>query len=156
MHPKLISEHAFDKLRLIDCTFAEFGAALEIAEVIEERDQGTDGLKELLVTVERQRPLHVVVVVDDVHEEERIVPVYEPDRAPLVPGLPSTMRCERCDQADRQPVHRAKVAGPDGRVAVVLGVPTEECPACGERWLTWEVATALDEILTAMLTLDVE
>ena len=66
------------------------------------------------------------------------------------------MRCERCDQADRQPVRRAKVAERDGRVAVVLGVPMEECPACGERWLTWEVTTALAELLTAMLTLDVE
>jgi hypothetical protein len=27
-HPKLISEHAFDKLRLLDCTFAEFDIAL--------------------------------------------------------------------------------------------------------------------------------
>jgi YgiT-type zinc finger domain-containing protein len=66
------------------------------------------------------------------------------------------MRCERCDQADRQPVRRAKVAERDGRVAVVLGVPMEECPACGERWLTWDVASTLDELLTAMLVLDVE
>jgi hypothetical protein len=29
--------------------------------------------------MEWQRPLHVVVVVDDIREEERIVPVYEPD-----------------------------------------------------------------------------
>ena len=75
VHPKLISEHAFDKLRLIDCTLAEFGAALEVAEVVEEHDLGAEGLKELLLTVEWQRPLHVVVVVDDVHEEERIVTV---------------------------------------------------------------------------------
>jgi YgiT-type zinc finger domain-containing protein len=61
------------------------------------------------------------------------------------------MRCERCDQADRQPVRRAKVAERDGRVAVVLGVPMEECPACGEHWLQWETAVRLDEILTAML-----
>ena len=26
------------------------------------------------------RPLHVVVVVDDIREEERIVTVYEPDK----------------------------------------------------------------------------
>lgn len=30
------------------------------------------------------------------------------------------MRCTRCDQADRLPVRRAKVAEQDGRVAVVL------------------------------------
>ena len=31
-----MSEHAFDKLRLIDCLFSEFSAACEAAEVIEE------------------------------------------------------------------------------------------------------------------------
>lgn len=30
------------------------------------------------------------------------------------------MCCERCDQADRRPVKRAKLAERDGRVAVVL------------------------------------
>jgi len=29
VYPKWISEHAFDKLRLIDCTLAEFDIALE-------------------------------------------------------------------------------------------------------------------------------
>jgi len=33
---KLLSEHAFDKLRLLDCTFAEFDTCLQHAEVIEE------------------------------------------------------------------------------------------------------------------------
>jgi hypothetical protein len=32
----------------------------------------------------------------------------------------------------------------------------QECPACGDRWLTWDVARRLDELLTAMLTSDVE
>jgi hypothetical protein len=75
---KLISEHGFDKLRLIDCTFAEFDAAIAAAEVIEERDIAT-GVKELLLVVEWRRPLHVVVVVDDSRREERILTVYEPD-----------------------------------------------------------------------------
>lgn len=66
------------------------------------------------------------------------------------------MRCERCDQAVRVPVRRAKTAERDGKVAVVLGVPMEECPACGERWLAWDVAARLDEVLTAMLSGDVE
>jgi YgiT-type zinc finger domain-containing protein len=66
------------------------------------------------------------------------------------------MRCERCDQAARVSVRRAKTAERDGRVAVVLGVPMEECPACGERWLAWDVAARLDELLTAMLAGDVE
>ncbi len=66
------------------------------------------------------------------------------------------MRCERCDQGDRTSVRRAKIAERDGRVAVVLEVPMDECPACGERWLAWDVAARLDEILTAMLESDVE
>lgn len=66
------------------------------------------------------------------------------------------MRCERCDQGDRQPVRRAKLAERDGKVAVVLDVPMEECPACAERWLEWDVAKRLDELLNAMLAGDVE
>jgi YgiT-type zinc finger domain-containing protein len=65
-------------------------------------------------------------------------------------------RCERCDQADRQPVQRAKLAERDGRVAIVLEVPMQECPACGGRWLGWEVARRLDFMLDAMLAGDVE
>jgi hypothetical protein len=78
-HPRLLSEHAFDKLRLLDCTFAEFDAALGTAEVIEERQLGPAKLKELVLVVDWVRPLHVVVVVDDEHQEERVVTVYEPD-----------------------------------------------------------------------------
>ncbi len=66
------------------------------------------------------------------------------------------MRCERCDQGDRRPVKRAKLAERDGKVAVVLDVPMEECPACADRWLEWDVATRLDALLNAMLAGDVE
>jgi YgiT-type zinc finger domain-containing protein len=66
------------------------------------------------------------------------------------------MRCERCDQGERRLIERAKLAERDGKVAVVLDVPMQECPACGDRWLTWDVARRLDELLTAMLTSDVE
>jgi hypothetical protein len=45
-YPKLISEHAFDRLRLLDCTFAEFEAALEKADVIEEHEIEPGALKE--------------------------------------------------------------------------------------------------------------
>ena len=38
------------------------------------------GVKELLLIVESTRPLHVVVVVDDIRREERIVTLYEPDK----------------------------------------------------------------------------
>lgn len=66
------------------------------------------------------------------------------------------MRCERCDQGERRPVTRAKLAERDGRVAVVLGVPMEECPACSDRWLAWDVARRLDVLLNEMLASDVE
>ncbi len=77
---RLIAEHAFDKLRLIDCLFSEFSAACDMAEVIEETSL-PDGVKELLLTLAWTRPLHVVVIVDEVHQEERVVTVYEPDPA---------------------------------------------------------------------------
>lgn len=66
------------------------------------------------------------------------------------------MVCERCSQADRVAVRRAKLAERAGKVAVVLDVPMQECPACGERWLDWDVARRLDELLNSMLTGDVE
>ncbi|MGQ0824676.1 MAG: DUF4258 domain-containing protein [Actinomycetota bacterium] len=78
-HPRLLSVHAFDKLRRLDCTFAEFDAALADAEVIEETVLSPDSLRELVLVIDWVRPLHVVVAVDDAHEEERIVTVYEPD-----------------------------------------------------------------------------
>ncbi|HSH59510.1 MAG TPA: hypothetical protein VK988_07690 [Acidimicrobiales bacterium] len=56
--PKHISEHAFDKLRLLDCTFGEFHIARQQAEVIEETIVQAGSLKELLLVVEWKRPLH--------------------------------------------------------------------------------------------------
>ena len=44
----------------------------------------------------------------------------------------------------------------EGKVALVLEVPMEECPSCGDRWLSWEMAGRLDEMFTAMLENDVE
>lgn len=78
-HERLITEHAFDKLRMIDCGFAEFTAALEMADVIEEHALTDEQLKELVLTLEWKRPLHVVVIADERHQEERIVTLYEPD-----------------------------------------------------------------------------
>ncbi len=77
---KRLSEHAFDKLRLLDCTVAEFEVAIESAVVIEEHPIDDEGsLKELVLVVDWTRPLHLVVVVDERRREERIVTVYEPD-----------------------------------------------------------------------------
>jgi hypothetical protein len=78
-HPKLLSEHAFDKLRLLDCTLAEFEIAIEDAEIIEEHVIESDALKELVLSVSWTRPIHAVVIVDDRLGEERIVTVYEPE-----------------------------------------------------------------------------
>ena len=66
------------------------------------------------------------------------------------------MRCEHCDQGERVPVRRAKLAERDHRVAVVLDVPMEECPSCGDRWLRWDVAARLDEMFDDMLASNVE
>jgi YgiT-type zinc finger domain-containing protein len=51
---------------------------------------------------------------------------------------------------------RPSIAERDAKVAVILDVPMEECPACGERWIDWEIAPRLDEMLTAMLASDLE
>jgi hypothetical protein len=40
----------------------------------------------------------------------------------------------------------------DGRVAVVSDVPMQECPACGERWISLEVAERLDAILHQLIS----
>ncbi len=66
------------------------------------------------------------------------------------------MLFERCGQQDRIPVRRAKVTEREGKVALVLEVPMEECPSCGDRWLSWETAGHLDEMFTAMLEGDAE
>jgi len=78
-HPVLLSEHVFDKLRSIDLGLAEFEALLDSGIVIEETVLAPPNVKELVLLIEWIRPLHLVVVVDDVREEERILTVYEPD-----------------------------------------------------------------------------
>ena len=77
--PVVLTEHVFDKVRSLDLTLAEFAVLLDAeAEVIEETTVA-EGVKELVLVVHFRHPLHVVVVVDEVHREERIVTVYEPD-----------------------------------------------------------------------------
>jgi hypothetical protein len=73
-----LSEHAFDKLRLLDCTNASFDVALAAAEVIEERQLGPAELKALVLVIDWFGRVRVVVV-DDEHVEERVLTVYEPD-----------------------------------------------------------------------------
>ena len=80
-HPRVLREHAFDKLRLLDCTLGEFEIALEHAEVIEEVVREPGASKQRLLLLEWRRPLHAVVVVDDLRQEGRLVTVYEPDPA---------------------------------------------------------------------------
>jgi YgiT-type zinc finger domain-containing protein len=61
------------------------------------------------------------------------------------------MRCTMCDNGERRPARRLYVEERDGRVAVVTGVPMEECPAYGEVWLDEAVVLRLDALLTEML-----
>ena len=60
-------------------------------------------------------------------------------------------RCERCDQGERRPEQRARLAERDGRTALVLNVPVEVCPACGQVWLTMPVAKQLDVLFDKLL-----
>lgn len=61
------------------------------------------------------------------------------------------MRCDNCNNGERRGAHRARPAEKDGRTAVVLDVPVEECPSCGEIWLTMEVAVRLDALFNQLL-----
>lgn len=61
------------------------------------------------------------------------------------------MRCERCDQGARRPERRARLAEKDGRTALVLDVPVEVCPACGQVWLSMPVAKRLDVLFSQLL-----
>jgi hypothetical protein len=77
----LLTEHVFDKVRAIDMTLAEFNDLLITAgEVIEELELSDGGLKEVVLYAEWTRPLHVVVIVDEIRREERILTVYEPEQ----------------------------------------------------------------------------
>jgi YgiT-type zinc finger domain-containing protein len=61
------------------------------------------------------------------------------------------MRCDVCDSGDRQPAFRSRLAEKNGHTAMVLGVPVEECPACGQVWLTMGTAVRLDELFDQLL-----
>ncbi|MCA1673789.1 MAG: DUF4258 domain-containing protein [Actinobacteria bacterium] len=75
----VLTEHVFDKVRSIDMALAEFEELLGDGEVIEEQQTEQGQLKELVLVIDWRRPLHVVIIVDEVRGEERIVTVYEPD-----------------------------------------------------------------------------
>lgn len=78
-HRLVLSEHVFDKLWALDLTLGEFRALLDgVAEVIEEVVVEAGQLKELVLYLDWRTPLHLVVVVDDVRGEERLITVYEP------------------------------------------------------------------------------
>ena len=40
-----------------------------------------------------------------------------------------------------------RLAEKDEHTAIVRGVPVEECPACGQVWLTMETAVRLDGLV---------
>lgn len=61
------------------------------------------------------------------------------------------MRCEYCDNGERRPARRARLAEKDGRTAVVLDVPVEVCPSCDEVWMSLDVAVRLDALFNQLL-----
>ena len=79
---RLYSDHTFDKLRSIDMALGEFVAMLDgsdvPAEVIAAAQESDTSVKELVLLVQWKRPLHVVIVLDEGREQERIVTIYEP------------------------------------------------------------------------------
>ena len=77
---RVLTEHVFDKVRVLDMTLAEFERLLDSGEVVEETRLGPLDHKQVVLVLDWRCPLHVVVVVDDVRGEERIITVYEPDR----------------------------------------------------------------------------
>ena len=87
--PIVLTDHAFDKVRAIDLTLAEFEELLDSGEIIEERVLLSEDLKELVLLLEWTRPLHIVVIVDERRPEERILTVYEPDPARWSPDFRS-------------------------------------------------------------------
>lgn len=79
-YPIVLTEHVFDKVRAIDMTLAEFRDLLaDSGQVIEEVALAAGQVEELVLFIDWLRPLHVVIHVDGVRLEERIVTVYEPD-----------------------------------------------------------------------------
>lgn len=61
------------------------------------------------------------------------------------------MRCEVCNNGERVAARRARLAERDGRIALVLDVPVEICPACGQAWFTMDVAKHLDTLFDRLL-----
>jgi hypothetical protein len=51
------------------------GAQAEVIAVAQESDTS---VKELVLLVQWRRPLHVVIVIDEHREQERVATVYEP------------------------------------------------------------------------------
>lgn len=79
IHPRILTEHVYDKLVGMDLTYSEFEHLLDRdSEVIEVTELEPGTLKEVVLNLHWIRPLHVVVVVDDHNREERLVTVYEP------------------------------------------------------------------------------
>jgi hypothetical protein len=73
-------QHVFDKLRSLDLALAEFQGLLAEGTVIEELHDDRVPRK-LVLLMTWSRPLHVVIAIDDLRREERLVTVYEPDPA---------------------------------------------------------------------------
>jgi YgiT-type zinc finger domain-containing protein len=112
--------------------------------------------KELELLLERNRPLHVAIVVDVGREQERVATVYERYPCEWTTGFrrEALMRCSTCRNGDLRAERRHKSAEKDGRVAVVIDIPVTVCPSCETAWYDEDVAVALDAMLTEMLAAD--
>lgn len=64
--------------------------------------------------------------------------------------------CENCGSGGRRRVRAPQVADREGRVALVLDVPAEECTACGTIWLDEQTAQKLTVMFREMLASPVE
>jgi YgiT-type zinc finger domain-containing protein len=149
----ILTDHVFDRVRALGLTLGEFETVLGAGEIIEEHVISGNEIKEIVLLLEWVLPLHLVVVVDHRLHEERILNHVRTRPRSLVRRLPeqTLMRCERCDNGERMQARRARMAERQRHTAVVLDVPVEVCPACGQVWLTLEVAKRLDSLSDQLL-----
>ena len=142
---RVVSDHAIRKLVRLDMTYGELAEVL-VGRGVVIHEQVLPNLqpKEIVLLVEWTRPLHVVLVIDVLEQEETCDRVRA--RSPRVDGRPeetAMTTCENCGSGGRRRVRAPQVADREGRVALVLDVPAEECTACGTIWLDEQTAQKL-------------
>lgn len=107
----VLTDHVFDKVRSIDMTLAEFEELLGGGTVIEE-SQVEDGIKELVLIIERTRLIASSAAGHG-----------------FLTLKSALQRSLSGSYTERRSGRRARLAEQDGRTALVLDVPVEVCPA---------------------------